>query len=751
MASDRSQDATARRRVGLVVIHGVGEAEPGECLNPLLSELSAFDPAYQMAEGSAYFRLNESDDDATDQVRAPDVPKPSWPVVYRQGHHTSGIEIDAVELYWADTTKLGAGPLDTGIGLFRVIFESQHLFHAMLNRSRDGAAWFTRGILLAAAWMLRGPIAALTIVTSAFLAAFLFEPDFFRTDDLAVQFVIIQVIIFCVAIWLFLKIKKAKDLSWYDLVFWLGAISAILVALSLSGGLEPVLNSVPPLTARPYELLNRSWTPDCTDHRTPECIYVTGLYNIIIWGWRLFGLLLLICLGVLLFVRLKALSTNDKSLYERMSTSIAILMLQFMLWTTIVVSILYPMLLRAEGNAAIRRLVDLPEVSRLQDRFKDTSARQTESRTEKSSAAEKLQDAIKPETLKQEKEAKENADVIELFSLPNVYPDWISRFKFVFVVTTFAVLGLIFGGVRLIRKRRRHAHAGLAGLEGSALQDRLYANARTMPRFLFNQSLVKFLIVMFLILISLVAVQPLIEGNEFFRRFRSFFLPAAATIALIVPKFFGPVITNVVHIARDLIDHHFRPELETASTFLPRYFRFKSRQPRRDRINTRLITLLDHFVKPQQFDDVIFVAHSQGSVIAYDYLLKHEARYLGLGNARLWLLTFGSPLGTIYQTYFDEYQQPYPVPHALAARLQRWINLYRVDDYIGGTVAPPPGLSVVNRILPPGPHMHTNYWAETALAAALDEMIQRRSNALITRDPGSWPRTMPELWVPGSG
>ena len=752
MASDRSQDATARRRVGLVVIHGVGEAEPGECLNPLFDNLQAFDPDYEMSQGSAYFRLNEFDDDPAGAKRSDAEPAPTWPVVYRQGCHASGIEIDAVEMYWADTTKLGAGQLDTVLGLFRVIFESQHLFYAMLNRSRDSAAAFVRGILLVAAWMLRGPIAALTIVTSAFCYAFLFGPEFVRTyvDDRA-QFIAVQALIFGGSIWLFSRIKKTKDLSWYDLVFWLGAISAVLIAMTLSGLLEPALTRVPSLKSTLFGLLPPVSEPDCSANRGLAPLYVCGLYRCIIWSWRFFGGLLLVCLAVLLFVRIKAHKTSDKTLYERMSTSIAILMLQFMLWTTIVVSILYPMLNRAEGNKAIgelvvevHKLVGEPQFSRLQDQFKGNVL----DRAAPNAAVQKL--AGKPEVSPKQKD-EANPNVVELFSLPNVYPDWISRFKFVYVVTTFAVLGLIFGGVCLLRKRRRQAHAGLEGLEGEDLEDRLHANARTMPRFLFNSKLVTFLIATFLILITLVAFQPLIEDNELFRGFRSFFLPGAALIALIVPMFFGPVITNVVHIARDLIDHHFRPDLETASTFLPRFFRFKSREPRRDRINARLIKLLDQFVKPQQFDDVIFVAHSQGSVIAYEYLLKHEAKYQGLGNARLWLLTFGSPLGTIYQTYFDDYAKPYPVPHGTAARLRRWINIYRVDDYIGGRIEAPPGLSVVNRIMEPGPHMHTNYWTENKIAEALDEMIQQRSKPQIWHDPGSWPRTMPELWVPSKG
>lgn len=434
-----------------------------------------------------------------------------------------------------------------------------------------------------------------------------------------------------------------------------------------------------------------------------ERTYVCGLYNIIIWGWRLWGVLLLMCTVLMVF------AMGNSTLYIRMSTSIGILILQFMLWTTVVVSLLYFMLNRAESNALLSSLLSFDAAAALRDGYAD------------------------------------DPRYAELFTLPNIRPDWIARFKFIYVTTTFALIGLMFGGAVLMRRRRRRAFNGVTGLEGHALEEQLNVNYRAMPRFLFNGGLVKFLIVTFLVVMALVFFQKQVETNNFFAAFRGVLMPVAAVIALVVPLAFGPVITNVVHIARDLIDHHYLPGIETGAQVLPKFFKFTSRQPRRDRIENRLIKIIEDRVNTWNCDDVIFVAHSQGSVIVYDYLIFREAKQCRLGRADLALLTFGSPLGTIYQTYFDEYVSKAPVPFEIAARLKRWINIYRVDDYIGGRIEPPPGLAISNRVAPPGLHAHTDYWSEEYLATALDELILKRRPDLKANDPASWPRQMPGL------
>ncbi len=720
MSQDGCADVSAERKVGLVIVHGVGETEPGWCINAVLQNLKSRDPAYRVDAHNTFFRLDERDEKEREpkQVDAAAEPESKWPVflqcaAYEPKGGGEKLAITGAEVYWADTTTIDPGRFSTILGLIRVIFESQHLVHAMLYRTGHAAAWLARNILVVAAWMLRGPIAALTLATSAFCIAVLFEPDFVRVVPAEVQFLAIQGALIAVSGYLFHRIRKSHDLSWYDFVFWLAAFSGALLVLALAERLLDVLNYVPSLRPSLAELWSGEWTSGCLLNDRFDYRAICGLYAIIIWSWRFWALLLAICVALLLYEWLIAKFSGNRAIYDRMATSIAILMMQFMLWTTVIVSLLYPMLNRAEANAAIGALTQAAEVQLLKPTF------------------------------------ERDPEVKALFDVPNIHQDWIPRFKFVYVATTGALVGLIVGGVVLMRVRRRRAREGLKGLEGDERQRQLEANFARVPRFLFNPKLAFFLIVVFLLIIYLVTQQPKLEKDETFLWFRGIFLPLAALIALLVPLAFGPVITNVVHIARDLIDHQFQPRLETAANFLPGAFRMTSKTPRRDRIAERLIKVLRDFVKREKFDDIIFVAHSQGSIIAYDYLVKHEEAFAGLGEAAPSLLTFGSPLGTIYQKYFPfEYEEKFPVPPELSRRLKRWVNLYRVDDYIGGPINPPETLQISNRLMPPGLHMHTNYWTEPELAEALDELIRRKRPRAGLEDMAALPRMMPRLWAP---
>ena len=242
-----------------------------------------------------------------------------------------------------------------------------------------------------------------------------------------------------------------------------------------------------------------------------------------------------------------------------------------------------------------------------------------------------------------------------------------------------------------------------------------------MPRLLFSPVLVGLLIIAFVVVITLVFAQPYLDSNEVFVALRGYILPVAAIVAVLLPFFFGRRIANVVSVARDLIDHHYQPRQETAAYLIPSVFRTRFRRLRRERIQGRLNLVLERFVQNQGYDGVIFLAHSQGSIIVYDFLRDSGPHYARLGDASPALLTFGSPLGTLYQKYFHEYSASKGVPLGIAASLKCWINLYRVDDYIGGRIDPPRGLRIDNHVM--GIGGHTGYWTEPDVAEALDAIL----------------------------
>ncbi len=214
-------------RVGLVVIHGVGETEPGYAVNTLLETLSGKVPDYKVSQFSAFQRLKE---DVGQEA------SPTFPVVSRRATHADGTELTGVELHWADLTNLQPGRLNALAGLFRVIFESHHLVDAMLRRGNEFAANGVRALLWFASWMMRGPIAALTIATSAICLFLLFGPLPYaprdkswlnvNLGDAQQRFVIVEAVLFVLSFAALVWIATKRDISWYDTVFWLAAATA---------------------------------------------------------------------------------------------------------------------------------------------------------------------------------------------------------------------------------------------------------------------------------------------------------------------------------------------------------------------------------------------------------------------------------------------------------------------------------------------------------------------------------------------
>lgn len=189
--------------------------------------------------------------------------------------------------------------------------------------------------------------------------------------------------------------------------------------------------------------------------------------------------------------------------------------------------------------------------------------------------------------------------------------------------------------------------------------------------------------------------------------------------------------SGVLHILRDLVDHQYSPRFTFSQHLLPVAAIKEGEHPRRARVEARLEVLLRQVVARERFDRVIFVAHSQGSVILYDYLTtRHEKNALG-DVGRIDVLTLGSPLSYLYQHYFPRYADAISDPRALNPQLRSWTNMWRVDDPIGNRIDIVRGDFVHNEPLRPGGHV--DYWRDPAVADAILRLIDperlRRSDA----------------------
>jgi hypothetical protein len=160
-----------------------------------------------------------------------------------------------------------------------------------------------------------------------------------------------------------------------------------------------------------------------------------------------------------------------------------------------------------------------------------------------------------------------------------------------------------------------------------------------------------------------------------------------------------------------------------------------------DKIEARFERVLLEVLKMGNVDRLTVISHSQGSVIAVDVLwydwthrvLKEEARHL----PQVSLVTMGSPLSHLYQHYFPERYPPFFTNGKfnsekwgrLNETLKHWLNIYRVDDYVGTHVDwdgaetkndPATGAIFENRVIAPGGHM--GYWMQEEVM----EIIRQR-------------------------
>jgi hypothetical protein len=175
-------------------------------------------------------------------------------------------------------------------------------------------------------------------------------------------------------------------------------------------------------------------------------------------------------------------------------------------------------------------------------------------------------------------------------------------------------------------------------------------------------------------------------------------------------------------------------------------------------LNTRLETrsrfdaALAHVLSSNGNDHVVIFAHSQGTVIATDALcelaqsyaqaqsgaagvlaLSQLGRQLHSGTQRITLVTVGSPLSSLYHSFFGVTigREYLGLCHAQPQRFA-WVNFCRAADYIGSRVVLP---GVQNYLLAT-PGDHTGYWDDPVLLQWLGRYVAGHSTQQSAGFPG---------------
>lgn len=684
----------ASKRVGVIVVHGVGEAELGYSVNTLAYALQDHVPGWKVVPHSEIIRLQEEERRARSLEDKNEKPASElFRVVRRRAKHPSGADVVMEELYWADLTNLGPGRINSLKGMFQLIFESHHFVDAMLDRARGWGTGLLRTLLLIASWLMRGPIAALTISASLVCALLLYAPTPETSNIISkvieptayVKFNIAQLTLIALSLYGILRVFYIRSLSWYDLLFWLGIVAFIMLVVTSAPdpiGTRSLLSDYLPKDDR---------LTSCFENWRDAC-FVNVPYVIIILGWHLWGILIVsaVILGAILAWR--ARERGEAQALASIGASLGVIVLQFMLWTIIVVTVMFPMLNRGELVTGLTHA--LPN-----------STQET---------GDALREQLTCATTGPQSPLHPVCDIME----PRRFDfEWIPPFKFVYALTAlgfiFALLIMLGVLVRRAMIARRFKGTGASAAAASVKPDQL-------PRLVFSPWLLIYLVAAVLFLIGVIYwIKP---AMAYIGDYRVYFLTAAAVAAIVLPMLAGHRTSNVIHIARDLIDHHYAPRLETAYYFFPKAFRPYADRPRRRRIQARLQCMLKALVEGEPYSAIVFVAHSQGTVVVFDYLSREEPPS-ELGSASVGFVTFGSPIGNLYERYFHEYKVETGKVERVEKRVAGWTNLTRVDDYIGGLIAHGRTTGIDNRVLDPGGH--TDYWPLPEVLKSIDQMIWR--------------------------
>lgn len=667
----QSGESGATRSVAVVIAHGVGEADPGYAATTLAGTLGE----------CGGFRVDE-------ELRVrylPDVnaPKPDqiFPVFISSGQLASGERITFAELYWADLTKIGPGRIDAVLALFRIIFESHHFIDGMLDRTKGLGVRILRHLLLIASWMLRGPIIGLALNTAVlFWAALYILPKAAERLSEQLLFSAFVAAVFVLSSALLIWAIRRGDATWYDPVSWTAVIAAFLTALFF--GLHSLqIAGVSDCPGQP---------PDCRQN------YVDEIYVVLSYLWSTWGAIILLAFIIAASIAYAWHRKGASSEAPPVFTALGVILLQFVLWTAIVGTGVMPLLYRAEEIKGINVLKE-----------KDASL----SASVKGTSAERLLNVVPWDPMKSK---------------------WIDRVSFAYGFNGFMILCiLLIGTITQLRRYR---------LAKRSTRDPTIDAAR-MPRILVGSWILAVLLVVTFCQALYLLVSAQIWEGEFFPLVEKVSPALAAHMAyavstwkhtvfaigwvstLALPMLIGARLGNPVHIARDLIDHQYSRRRASILT-MARRARDPTHWPRRARIQARLMTLLDELVQKGRFDHVILAVHSQGSVIALDYLKEAAPGNKELGGLKPDIVTFGSPLKHLYQYYFCEYGDLKGEITTLRNSIGRWINLYRIDDYIGTDIGGGSDLGVADEEI--GPGGHTDYWKEDRLGQIILDLATVR-------------------------
>jgi hypothetical protein len=633
-----------RESVGVVVIHGVGETEPGWIDDYFVPNLQTADPGFAPEMHGRVIKLPEPAELVGNNSK--------FTVRLRDGRLDGGADVHLIELFWADLSRSGSGKLVDTLASLRLFFEAPHVTaRAMLSEELSGLDRVLRKLILLAIGLLRGPVTGLNICFLAVAFALVYYeripvlkavPIFYMAAGTLAALVIASAALY---FWL-----RNRDTIWADLskaTSWVGAgLLLVFITAPLHGALD--------------------------DLQTP-LRYFWAFRPILLGVWIVWACVLMSAIVLLLLRNIFDRSPDKRAARHRLSAALAVAIAQCGFWLT-VLPILGVIIIDAAVNDS-----------------RDASYQIKWGRIFHQSEIISLSEAAKETSL----------------SL------WLT---FTFDILCISLVIVVVGAILTLR----HLLVAWHGTNLDRLRDRL-------PRLIVNSTIVWAIVLGGLILAPIEIFRAQMDVPK------KTWLIALAPYAVIV-LYAGRFLWNLVHaraaialhVARDLVDHHTSraDQLGRRLSGATEARKAGAVKPKRLRIQRRLESTLVHLAEVVNPTRVLFVAHSQGTMILLEFFRDGQSVRRLFPDARIDILTLGSPITHLYGHYFHEYDNIDAMVVAASSVASSWHNMYRVDDPIAHRVASSRPEFPTNEALPKGGH--TDYWAEKLVCAKVMAMIRNQ-------------------------
>ena len=282
-----------------------------------------------------------------------------------------------------------------------------------------------------------------------------------------------------------------------------------------------------------------------------------------------------------------------------------------------------------------------------------------------------------------------------------------------------------------------------------------YQNGSRAPRLIVNTSLQLVLAICTVIGVAMVSTlcilqqlkfaydefwfgKMMVEANKYAL---GVVVPIGSVLLFLIPK-----LRPGFDIALDVVNHfYFRPthvqdalddddEFDIAETTFENGSLFFSR---RDLIHVRLRRILAHYRdKYDHHPELVILSHSQGTMAAIEVLNDEDVSWLNNAFRSVTLVTMGSPIRHLYQHYFGHCYPALTEPYwtSLRRRIDSWVNVCRIDDFVGTELAFPEANDAdlesngflkssdfQNHLV--GPRGHVSYWTDREVLNVLKDTL----------------------------